>query len=630
MRRLLPLKPAQKSETTDIKSNLIQKSDQVNLTSSKQNVPIEYKNLENLKLISENGYNPINDAPFYKEQCKGRRSTICIKEIISNVFRSCILLAPEELVDIFYFFAVKLGPDYETNETGIGLELLSNAVAKACGKSVKQIREQYKAEGDYGLVVEKGKGAQKSLGNFFKKQEVAKPKPLTFNKVFESFLRISKISGNNSQAEKEAIILKLLQEASNEEAKYIVRWLQKNLKTGAAEKTYLSALARAIAYTPPNSNPKIINLRITMQDYQFYQRCDFLEFGINEAICEFPNYGEVIRTLLVVGDDMKKLKQQCHIRLGIPVKPMLAKPTKGVREVLDRMEQCKFTCEYKYDGFRGQIHFDRSNTEKQVQIYSRNLEIMTHQYPDVVEFILTQRSRKNVTEEDLKTKICVCAFDLLYLNGNSLLKENFLTRRTLMHSNIKETHPQLIFAKYKDADAVESIEEFLNESVKDSCEGLMVKTLENNATYEPSKRSLNWLKLKKDYLDTGFGDSLDLVVVGADYGKGKRAGIYGSFLMACYDENLETLQTITMMASGITDDQMQMFYQLLRGTEIDKPSSILKCKDKQVHVWFQPLYVWEVKCADLSLSPVYCAGLGAIESNKGIALRFPRFVREHT
>lgn len=276
--------------------------------------------------------------------------------------------------------------------------------------------------------------------------------------MFDSFKRIAKQSGSNSQAEKESIILKLLQEATNEEAKYIVRWLQKNLKTGAAEKTFISALARAITYSPPNS--QIVNAKKQMGDQPFADKCALIEYGINEAICEFPDYGRIINTLLEVGDDMQKLKENCHIRVGIPVKPMLAKPTKGVREVLDRFEQVKFTCEYKYDGFRGQIHFDRE-AEKKVMIYSRNLENMTGTYPDVVEFVersvsplvsnfildselvaydhvnnrilpfqtLTQRSRKNVTEEDLKTKICICAFDLLYLNGRSLLKESFSVRR---------------------------------------------------------------------------------------------------------------------------------------------------------------------------------------------------------
>lgn len=119
------------------------------------------------------------------------------------------------------------------------------------------------------------------------------------------------------------------------------------------------------------------------------------------------------------------------------------------------------------------------------------------------------------------------------------MKEPFINRREALHKNLHEVNHQFMFAQYKDAEAIEAIEEFLDQSIKDSCEGLMIKTLKDNATYEPSKRSLNWLKLKKDYLETGLGDSLDLVVVGADYGKGKRTGMYGSFLLACYDENLE-------------------------------------------------------------------------------------------
>jgi DNA ligase-1 len=167
----------------------------------------------------------------------------------------------------------------------------------------------------------------------------------------------------------------MLLDATNEESKYIVRWLEKNLKTGAAEKTFISALARAIAYTPPNRVPALINQRKILGDYQFFDRCSKIEYDINEAICEFPNYGEIINTLLEIGDDTLKLKDKCHIRVGIPVKPMLAKPTKGVREVLDRFETLKFTCEYKYDGFRGQIHYQRANNS--VEIYSRNLERMT-------------------------------------------------------------------------------------------------------------------------------------------------------------------------------------------------------------------------------------------------------------
>ena len=150
---------------------------------------------------------------------------------------------------------------------------------------------------------------------------------------------------------------------------------------------------------------------------------------------------------------------------------------------------------------------------------------------------------------------------MLYLNDQSLLKMTFAERREFLHSNFNETANSFMFAKFKNAEGdFAVIEEFLNESVKDSCEGLMIKTLDVNACYEPSKRSLNWLKLKKDYIDTGFGDSLDLVIVGADFGKGKRTGIFGSFLLACYDENLEQLQTVTKMGGGISDELMQKIY----------------------------------------------------------------------
>lgn len=144
-------------------------------------------------------------------------------------------------------------------------------------------------------------------------------------------------------------------------------------------------------------------------------------------------------------------------------------------------------------------------------------------------------------EEDLKTTVCIFAFDLLYLNHESLLKKDFLHRRTMLHKTFSEQKSKFYFAVHKDADSFEQIEGFLNDAIKDCTEGLMVKTLEVNATYEPSTRSFNWLKLKKDYLDTEMGDSVDLVVVGADYGVGKRTGIFGSYLLACYNEDLECL-----------------------------------------------------------------------------------------
>jgi len=173
------------------------------------------------------------------------------------------------------------------------------------------------------------------------------------------------------------------------------------------------------------------------------------------------------------------------MQVGVPLKPMLAKPTKGVAVILKRFEDIKFTCEYKYDGFRGQIHFyrEKGHSEPTVAIYSRNLENLTVAYPDIVQFLVgfvpdeiedfildaelvafdkdqdkilpfsavQGRSRKNVKQEDLKTIICLHAFDLLYFNGQSLLKDNFIDRRTLLHKSFKEEKGHFHFAKYQDA-----------------------------------------------------------------------------------------------------------------------------------------------------------------------------------
>jgi len=223
--------------------------------------------------------------------------------------------------------------------------------------------------------------------------------------------------------------------------------------------------------------------------------------------------------------------------------------------------------------------------------------------------------------------VCLHAFDLLYLNGESLLKKNFIDRRTLLHAKLKERNGKFYHAVYQDAESFEEIEAFLADSIKDCCEGLMVKTLDMNATYEPAKRSFNWLKLKKDYLDTEMGDSLDLIVVGADFGVGRRTGFFGSFLLACYNEDLECLQTVCKVGTGFTDETLEFVHNRLKDLVVDNPPALLKFKEKNVDVWISPKYVWEIKAADLSLSPMYLAAQGEVEADKGIALRFPRFIR---
>merc|ERR1740117_2723505 len=173
----------------------------------------------------------------------------------------------------------------------------------------------------------------------------------------------------------------------------------------------------------------------------------------------------------------------------------------------------------------------------------------------------------------------------------------------------------------------EAIQAFLDESIAGSCEGLMLKTLVDAATYMPSKRSLNWLKLKKDYLD-GVGDTLDVVPIGAFYGKGKRTGAYGAFLLAIYNEEEEEFQTVCKAGTGFSDQDLVDHYEFFKQRTLPNPESNFNVSDRlKPDVWLEPCQVWEIKCADLSISPVHSGAMGMKADGKGIGLRFPRFLR---
>lgn len=190
------------------------------------------------------------------------------------------------------------------------------------------------------------------------------------------------------------------------------------------------------------------------------------------------------------------------------------------------------------------------------------------------------------------------------------------------------------FAQYGNTSSVDEIQTLLDESVKASCEGLMVKMLDTEESgYEPSKRSRNWLKVKKDYL-AGVGDSLDLVVLGAYHGRGKRTSVYGAFLLAAYNTNTQTYETICNIGTGFSEAALEEIYKALSPLVIDRPKPFYShstVPKDQPDVWLEPRFVWEVKTADLTLSPRYQAAadefVGTTGGGKGVSLRFPRFIK---
>ncbi|KAI0068215.1 ATP-dependent DNA ligase [Artomyces pyxidatus] len=544
----------------------------------------------------------------------------------------------DSLLRTVYLCINRLSPDYIGIELGIGESLLIKAIGESTGRSLAIVKSDLKKEGDLGLVAKNSKNNQKTL---------FKPRPLSVPFVFSHLKDIALSSGHSSQNKKVSIITKLLAACQGEEAKYIVRSLEGKLRIGLAERTVLVALAHATVLAEQEQTGKRWNKE------KLAARLEEGSSILKSVYSELPNYDQVVPALLNVG--ISKLHDDCKLTPGVPLKPMLAKPTKAIGEVLDRFEGKRFTCEYKYDGERAQVHMLPDGT---VGVFSRNSEDMSKKYPDLVEQLphavkegtqsfvldaeavaidrttgklmpfqeLSKRKRKDVKVEDIQVRVCIFAFDLLFLNGEPLLKKNLVERRELLQKHFKPVDGEFQFARSSDNESTEDIQTFLDESVKDGCEGLMVKMLESEASYyEPSRRSVNWLKLKKDYL-AGVGDSLDLVVVGGYYGKGKRTNVYGAFLLACYDSDSEEFQTICKIGTGFSEEMLASHYEALKPLELATARGDVKVGGAKPDVWFEPRMVWEVLTADLSLSPVYTAAMGLIE-DRGVSLRFPRFLR---
>ncbi|CAG2111169.1 unnamed protein product [Medioppia subpectinata] len=599
---------------------------------------------------SKADYNPVSDAiwksgervPYLAfastlkmiEDTSGRLKMI---EILSNYFRSVIALSSDDLIKSIYLCLNKVCPDYEGLEMGIGESLIIKAIASATGRTKDQIKADIEKKGDMGTVAEMSRSNQKVL--------FAPPK-LTVGSVFDKFKAITQMSGNSTQDKKCKMIESMLVACRDCEARYLVRSLAGKLRIGLAEQSLLNAITQAVIMTN--------NEKLKRGSDKFKTQLADASLILKTAYSECPNYDKIIPVMLKEG--IEALPTHCQLTPGIPLKPMLAHPSKGVDEVLKRFDKSKFTCEYKYDGERAQIHYlDNGN----VFVFSRNQENNTTKYPDIIKRIpnaikpdvknfvidseavawdrqnkqilpfqvLSTRKRKNAEEGEIKIQVCLYVFDLLYLNGESLVAEPLSKRRQLLRDNFQECEGEFTFAHSTDVNTTEEIQEFLEESIKDKCEGLMVKTLDVDASYEIAKRSKKWLKLKKDYLE-GVGDTLDLVVIGGYRGKGKRTGVYGGYLLACYDDGTEEFQSICKIGTGFKDEDLENHANFLNNHTIDKPKSYYNYDDShRPDVWFDAVMVWEVKCADLSISPVHRAAIGFVNDEKGISLRFPRFLR---
>lgn len=632
-------KEIQKHKT---ESELEEANELIKLDSKKE---AEIPKLDNSKPIM---YSSLTSVFKELEEESGRLKNIaCTCEFFHQVLEYTdadqIDLKIRDLTMVTYLMANRLGPDYVPGlELGLGETMLLKALSQSTGRELAHLRKEYHNEGDIGVVALKSRSKQRVM---------FKPKRLTLLEVWKELNEIAKSEGTNSQSKKISIINRLLTACEGTEAKFLMRTLEGKLRINFGEKSIIVALSKAIIEWQMKQKKKKITPEMIVQAEEQYK----------EAYSQVPNHEILIK--IAMKKDILNLVDNTGLSPGVPLKPMLAKPTKSITEIFDTLEGKRFTCEYKYDGERAQIHISEDG---QMHVYSRNSENMTEKYPDLIPVVdelkkenssiktlildcecvawdnetnkilpfqvLSTRKRKDVQEKDIKVRVCIFAFDILYYNGESLIQKPLAERRIYMYNNLKEIKGKFAFATKMDTDEVDKITKFLDQSVHDSCEGLMIKTLDGkDSYYEPSKRSRNWLKLKKDYLE-GVGDSLDLVVIGGYIGKGKRTGWYGGFLLASYNQDTGDYETVCKIGTGFTEEQLQKLHEILKPTEISKakPSYIYDSTNSAASpdVWFEPTTLFEVKVADLTTSPVYKCGITYFgEGEKGISLRFPRLIQ---
>ena len=531
---------------------------------------------------------------------------------LTDILVELIKKTPKNTISkVIYLIQGKVRPNFEGIELGIAEKLVIRAISKSSGITIKKIEDDYNEGGDL------GKTGASILEQ--KTQTTFAAETITLERVYDTLLKISKLEGKGSQDMKMKYISSLLNDATPVETKFILKILLGTLRLGVAENTTMDALA--IAFTSKKENRELV------------------ENAYNVS----SDLGKVAEILATEGiNGVLKF----NTSLFSPIRPMLADRVKSEEEAIKKIEN-KFAAEYKLDGERAQIH----KKDNKIILFSRSLENITKYYPDVVEKIsnsinanegifeaevvavnantgnflpfqeLMHRRRKYKLEQAvLDYPITVNFFDLLYYNGNDYLDKSYNERRKTLETIINEDN----FARLIPMSIVknkEDISEILENSINSGCEGLMLKVLDS--PYRAGTRGNNWLKLKREYQNE-LGDSLDLVVVGAFFGRGRRTGKYGTLLLSSYNSETDTFPTICKVGTGFTDEKLDQLFQILSNKVTLKKNPRIE-SSMNADIWFEPELVLEIVASEITLSPIHKTGLNMVRKNTGFALRFPKF-----
>lgn len=489
-----------------------------------------------------------------------------------------------ELLPVVTIMALgRVFPVWSEEELGVGSKLLIKAIASVVGVSSDDVEDQIRDQGDIGAASEV-LFKKRSQTTFFSQ-------PLTIKMVYNNLRKIASISGNRAQSRKMSIIRELLSLSSPMEAKYITRTVLEELRVGVGEGTIRDAISVAFGV-----------------DKEILDRAHMLTNDL----------GWVAQVSLEEGEEgLKKIS----LKPGKPVKPMLAQLAKGIKESVAEMG--RVFCETKYDGIRVQIH----RKGQEVMVFTRRLENISNAVPDVIEYIekslphqdfivegeiivtkngkpisfqyILQRVRRKYDIEKVmgEVPLTLYLFDVLYFN-KPFIDAPLEKRRFTLESIVKTSENKIKLSRLVKItmDNVQEAENLFTESIDKGHEGIMIK--DPQAPYIPGIRGKKMLKYKAE------PETLDLVVVGGSYGKGKRAHFIGSYLMALRDEE-GGFKTIAHVATGLDDKTL-----LELSERMDK---IIKSR-KGGLVKVNPNIILEIAYSEIVNSPEY---------ESGFSLRFP-------
>ncbi len=526
---------------------------------------------------------------------------------------------PKNMLDkVVYLTQGKLYPDFEGVEIGVAERSAVKALARASGRKDSEIEADLQKSGDIGETAQ----------NFLKKRRqsmLGAQKVLTVQRVYDTLDKMAKTIGSGAVDAKLMLLTGLLSDASPKEAKYILRTVTGDLRLGIADMTVLDALA--ISYGGGKEARELIERAYNISS-------------------------DLGRVAMIVAEKGVEGVKEYQVTVFEPVRPMLAERLGSPQEILDKLGG-KCVAEYKYDGERIQLH----KKGNEVVLFSRRLEKISDQYPDAIDLMRKKVSAKEVILEgecvamDLETgemrpfqelmhrrrkygieeaiaeyPVSLFMFDALYIDGKDYTQEPYPVRRKALEKAIGKSD-RVTLAKQRLAAKPKELEAFFEEAIADGCEGLMCKSVGKESVYQAGARGWLWIKYKRDY-KSEMTDTVDLVVVGAFHGRGKRAGAYGALLLATYNKKADMFETVTKCGTGFTDKDLAQLPEILRKHEIPRKHSRVT-STLEADVWFEPAVVLEILGAEITLSPIHTCAMDSIRKGSGLAIRFPRFTGKY-